>query len=65
MLVELLGEVTLVSEDGRLHSVWVERELDAKLGVEVDEGVGRRALLFCCDSVLATDLSHHRDASIR
>jgi len=64
LLVEFLREVALTTEHSRNHGVRVERELDAKFGIEVDEGGARRTLLSS-SSVLATNLGHHSDASIR
>ena len=61
LLVELFREVAFAAENSRLHGVWVERELDAKLGVEVDEGVN----WFFSNSVLTPNFRDHSNASIR
>ena len=62
MLVELLGEVALLTYDLSRELLRVERELDAEFGVEVDEWV--RNTLFVLHCVLSTNLRHHGNASI-
>lgn len=62
LLVELLGEVAGVTDDGGRESVGVERELDAQLRVEVDKRV--HLAIFAFLRVLSSDLRDHCDASI-
>ena len=62
MLVELLGEVALLTYDLSRELLRVERELDAEFGVEVDKWV--RNTLFVLHCVLSTNLRHHGNASI-
>ena len=62
LLIELLREVTRVTEDSCNKGVRVEAELDSKLGVKVNEWV--RVALFVLNSILSSDLSHHSNTAI-
>ena len=63
MLVKLFGKVALLADDLGGERLGVEAELDAKFGVEVDEGVGGATLLLALDSVLSAELCHYHIAS--
>ena len=62
LLIQLLREVTRVTEDSCNKGVRVEAELDSKLGVKVNEWVG--VALFVLNSILSSDLSHHSNTAI-
>lgn len=62
LLVEFLGEVALLANDLGREFLRVKGELDAQLGVEVDERVHDAFLAL--DRILPANLCHHSNASI-
>ena len=63
LFIELLREVTHVTEHGCLERVRVEGELYAQLRIKVNEWISRGAILVL-NGVLPADLGDHGDASI-
>ena len=62
LLVELLREVTGIANDLSLKRIGVKGELNAMLGIKVDEWIC--CAIFILKSILSSDLGNHSYAPI-